>query len=247
MKGLLLAAGAGTRLRPLTSDRPKPMVEIAGEPAVAHSLRWLRRNGVRDVAINLHHHGDVLRGYVRDGRQYGIRVSYSVEPEILGTSGALRPLMGFLQDEEMFAVLYGDVLTDLDLAGVIDAHRRARPDATVVLTRVDDPTRAGVVAFDRVRRVTRMVEKPAANEVFSNWANAGVYLCGPRVLDFVSAEGPQDFARHLFPAMLAHGCFLLAHPSEAVVIDFGSPERLRDAEVTVKGGSLAGMAVGGGC
>jgi NDP-sugar pyrophosphorylase family protein len=122
--------------------------------------------------------------------------------------------------------LYGDVLTDLDLAPVLQAHHAAGADATIVLTRVDDPTRAGIVGFDERRRVTRIVEKPAASDVFSEWANAGIYVCGPTVLQYVSPEGPQDFARDLFPAMLRDGCHVLASPSEALVIDFGSPERL---------------------
>jgi mannose-1-phosphate guanylyltransferase/phosphomannomutase len=226
VKALLLAGGQGTRLRPLTDDRPKPMVEIGGEPAIAHALRWLRQQGVTEVAINLYAHPEVLRRFVGDGARFGLRVIYSLETDILGTSGALRPLHDFFRVEEAFLVLYGDVLTDLDLRSVRRAHAASCADATIVLNRVDDPTRAGIVAFDDACRITRFVEKPAASDVFSEWANAGIYVCGPTVLQYVSPEGPQDFARDLFPAMLRDGCHVLASPSEALVIDFGSPERL---------------------
>jgi NDP-sugar pyrophosphorylase family protein len=236
MRALLLAAGEGTRLHPLTVDRPKPMVEVGGEPAVAHSLRWLRCQGVTEVAINLHHHPRILQDFVGDGSRFGLTVSYSVERSILGTSGALRPLLEFFQGEDPFVVLYGDVLTNLDLQGVLDAHETAEADATVVLTRVEDPTRAGIVSFDAEHWITRFVEKPKASEVFSECANAGVYVCGPRVLDYVAPRGQQDFARDLFPAMLADGRRLLGSPTEAMVIDFGSRERLGIAAEAIRAG-----------
>ncbi len=202
------------------------MVEIGGEPAIAHSLRWLKRQGIGDVAINLHYRPDVLRDYVGDGSGFGLEVTYSLEREILGTAGALRPLFDIFRAERELVVLYGDVLTDLDLEPVLDAHRAAGADATIVVTQVDDPTRAGVVGFDRAHRITRLVEKPGPDQVFSTWANAGIYVCGPRVLDYVTPHGPQDFAGELFPAMLEDGRHLLAYPTDALVIDFGSPERL---------------------
>lgn len=235
MRALVLAAGEGSRLRPHTLDRPKPMVPIGGEPAIAHTLRWLARNGVSEVAVNLHFHPQVLVDYVADGDAFGVRVTYSREPEILGTAGALRSLRAFFAGQEAFVVVYGDVLTDLALAPVAEAHRRSRADATIVLSRADDPTRVGVVDFDAVGRITRFVEKPAAHEVFGDWANAGVYVCGPAVLDFVAPSGAQDFGRDLFPAMLVAGRALHAFPTDATVIDFGAPERLAVADAWVRG------------
>jgi NDP-sugar pyrophosphorylase family protein len=247
VKAVLLAAGAGTRLGLLTADRPKPMMDIDGQPAVAHSLRWLRRQGIDEVVINLHHHPVVLRDFVGDGSKFDLRVTYSLEEQVLGTSGALRPLRSVLRDEEVFCVLYGDVLTNLDLRWVRDAHIMSRPDATIVVTGVDDPTRAGMVVFDDQRRITSFVEKPAADQVVSEWANAGIYLCGPKVLDYVSAAGPQDFGRDLFPSMLQDGCSLLASPTSAAVIDFGSPERLEDARRAVRAGALDWVTAGQAC
>jgi NDP-sugar pyrophosphorylase family protein len=209
------------------------MVEIGGEPAIAHSLRWLRHQDVTDVAINLHSHPDVLRRFVGDGSGFGLRVTYSFESEILGTAGALRPLLEFFRAEDAFVVLYGDVLTEIDLRPVRRTHLTSRADATIVVSRVDDPTQAGIVAFDDDSRITRFVEKPAASDVFSEWANAGIYYCSPAVLRYVSAQGQQDFARDLFPAMLRDGCRLFASPTEALVLDFGSPERLALARTSM--------------
>ncbi len=243
MKALLLAAGAGTRLRPLTHDRPKPMVEIAGEPAIARSLRWLQQQGVTDVAVNLHYRPGVIRKFVGDGARFGVRVRYSLERPILGTSGALRPLASFFRNEEVFLVLYGDVLTNLELRPVLCAHEMANAVVTIVLTKVEDPTRAGVVGFDSDCFINRFVEKPLHHEVFSQWANAGIYLCSPTILAYVAAKGSQDFAHDVFPAMLRDGRRLLASPTRALVIDFGSPERREFAERAIRAGSLARRAV----
>jgi NDP-sugar pyrophosphorylase family protein len=240
---LLLAAGAGTRLMPLTADRPKPMVEVAGEPAVAHSLRWLRSEGVTEVAINLNHFPRVLTEYVGDGARFDVHVTYSLEQgAAYGTSGALAPLRGFFEGEPVFLVLYGDVLTDLPVVPLVAAHLKAGADATIVLTRVEDPARAGVVAYDERRRVTRIVEKPRREQVFSDWANAGVYLCGPAVLRYVPRKPPHDFASQLYPAMLRDGRLLLAYPTEATVIDFGAPERLAKATDWVRARAARALA-----
>ncbi len=236
MKALLLAAGEGTRLRPFTLDRPKAMVEINGEPAVAYSLRWLRREGISEVVINLYHHGEVLERFVDDGSAFGLRVQYSHERELLGTAGALRPVAQFFTADSAFLVLYGDVLTNLRLAPVLALHERSGADATIVLTKVEDPTSAGVVAYDEAGRITRLVEKPRAEDVFSDWVNGGVYVCGARVVDYVASAGAQDFAHHLFPAMLRDGRMLMAYPSNAWSIDYGVPERLTLAEEAIRHG-----------
>ena len=136
MKGILLAAGEGTRLRPLTLDRPKAMVKVGGWPAVAYALEWLRAAGVGEVAINLCRHPEVLQDFVGDGARFGVRARYSVEaPDALGTAGALAPLREFFRGEEAFVVLYGDVLTNLDLAHEKQARILYREPLNVVTTR----------------------------------------------------------------------------------------------------------------
>lgn len=229
MKALLLAAGEGTRLRPLTLTRPKPMVPLGDEPVVAWSLAWLRDNGISDVVINLHYRPEALLEFVGDGSRFGLNVTYSHETELLGSSGALVPLRGYLGDETEFVVLYGDVLTDLDLSAVIERHRETGADFTMVLTHVDDPTRAGIAQMDDDGWIRRFKEKPASDEVFSNWANAGIYVCGPRTWHYLPERGHQDFGTHVVPALITDGAAVLGYPTEATVVDIGSPERLAEA------------------
>ncbi|HXS24666.1 MAG TPA: NDP-sugar synthase [Gemmatimonadales bacterium] len=238
MKALLLAAGEGQRLRPLTADRPKPMVPVAGTPMIAYGLSWLRANGVTEVAINTHYKPESIIRFVGDGSAFGLSVRYSPEPTLLGSSGALAPLRDFLYGPDPFVIAYGDVLTDLRLEPVLAAHREAGADATIVLTKVDDPRRAGMVELNDGGWVRRLIEKPGDWPHADAWANAGIYVLGPRVWDFVPAEGFHDFAFNLFPALLDAGGRVLGVPSDALVIDIGSHERLAAAGSLVESGRL---------
>jgi mannose-1-phosphate guanylyltransferase len=238
VKALLLAAGEGQRLRPLTSDRPKPMVPVAGVPMVAYGLAWLRANGVSQVAINTHYKPEPMAEFVGDGSSFGLSVRYSSEPALLGSSGALAPLRDFFAGEDSFLVVYGDVLTDLVLAPVLTKHRQSGADATLVLTRVDDPRRAGMVELDSTGWVRSLVEKPDQWAAGDPWANAGVYLLGPRVWDFVPSAGFHDFGYDLFPALIAAGGRVLGVRSDAYVVDIGSHERLAAATALVESGRL---------
>ena len=160
-------------------------------------------------------------------------------PRALGTAGALGPLRDYFSLEDVFLVLYGDVVTDLDLGPVLATHRAAEADVTLVVNQVDDPTQSGMVVFDAGGRVLQFVEKPDRRQVPSQWGNAGIYLCGPRVLDYVTGSaGPQDFAYDVFPRMLAGGCRLAAYPTRAPVFEFGSVERLGMVTAAVEKGLL---------
>lgn len=239
MKALLLAAGEGTRLRPLTVDRPKAMVPVAGVPMVAYALRWLSENGITEVAINLHHRPDPLLRFVGDGSAFGLSVVYSREPQLLGSSGALVPLRSFFAGDDPFVVLYGDVLTDVQLDRVVAAHREWAADATIVLTRVEDPRRAGMVETDPSGWVRRFVEKPPRWDGSESWANAGIYVLGPRVWGFLPSGGFHDFGLHLFPSMLASGARVRGIRAEGLVLDVGSHERLARATALVEAGRVA--------
>lgn len=214
------------------------MVPVAGVPMIAYGLSWLRANGVTDVAINVHYRPEPMMEFVGDGSAFGVSVRYSREPALLGSSGALAPLRDFFAGEDPFAVIYGDVLTNLTLAPVLAEHRQSGADATIVLTRVDDPSRAGMVDLDERGWVRALVEKPAHWPDRDPWANAGVYLFGPRVWEFVPARGFQDFAFDLFPALLRAGGRVLGIRSEAAVVDIGSHERLAAASALVESGRV---------
>ncbi len=236
LRALILAAGEGTRLRPLTLDRPKPMLPIAGRPLLEHTIHWLRGFGVREIAINLHYRRQAIVDHFGDGAAWDVRITYSDEDPILGTAGAVRKLASFLAVGS-FIVVYGDVLTDLDLQALLDHHRAmvARDPATLItmsLYHVSNPTEVGLVGLDADGRITRFVEKPRAEEVFTDLASAGVLIAEPAVVDAIPPDTFYDLGRDLFPRLLAQGASLYGWviPPEAYLLDIGTPEKFAQAQ-----------------
>lgn len=231
MKALILAAGEGTRLRPLTLDKPKPMLSIAGVPLMEHTIVWLRTQGIQRVAINLHYKPQAITGYFGDGRSYDVELTYSYENRILGTAGAAKNIQDYL--DETFVVVYGDVLTDLDLNAIIDFHRLKRSIATVGLYRVQDPSSCGIVEMDGSQRITRFVEKPTPEEVFTDLANAGVLVLEPEVLESIPSGRFYDFGHDLFPNLLDAGAKMYGYPIEETyyLIDIGSLDNYERAQL----------------
>lgn len=235
IRAIVLAAGEGTRLRPLTLDRPKPMVPINGTPLLDYILSWLRDEGLSDIAINLHYKPEVIVDYFGDGADRGLRLHYSREASILGTAGAVRNIKDWV-DGAPLLVVYGDVLTDLDLRAFVRAHmHNVRRDPTTAVTlslyHVPNPTEVGLVGMDPTGKVTRFVEKPKPEEVFTDLANAGVLMLQPEVLDLIPAGTFCDFGLHVFPMLLAAGMSIYGWvvPPEAYVLDIGSPEKYQQA------------------
>ena len=228
MKALILAAGKGTRVGNLTQNLPKPMLPVQGKPLLERLVTWLRGYGIEQIAMNLHYCPEVITHYFGDGSQFGVTITYSYEPQLLGTAGAAKQLQTFLN--EPFVVVYGDVFTNLDLAHYLDFHQRqkaraqASTVATLALYRVPNPTECGLVELDQQGRVTRFVEKPPPDQVFTELANAGIMVCEPKILDFVPPAAEYDFGRHVFPALLAAGYALWGQPIAAneYVIDIGT-------------------------
>lgn len=241
MKALILAAGHGTRLRHLTAARPKPMLPLDGRPLLAHTIAWLRGHGVRQIAINLHHHAGCIVETFGDGARWGVTLQYSFEPHLLGTAGAAKRLAHFL--DEPFVVAYGDVYTNLDLGRMQRLHATHRaaqaPTADepcltdacltdtcliMALYAVPNPEACGLVELDAARRVRRFVEKPPPAEVFTDQAFSGVMICDPGVLEEIPAETPFDFGHDLFPRLLARQAPLYGEPLAAgeFVIDIGT-------------------------
>ena len=240
MKALLLAAGEGTRLRPLTLDRPKPMLPLAGRPLLEHLVALLARHGIRDIAINLHYRPSTIVDHFGDGSGFGVRITYSHERELLGSAGAARKLDWFLG--ERFVVLYGDVLTDVDLSRLENADRVFGGLGTLVLAENDDPTRSGIVQLDSAGRIIRFIEKPATAE-FGRLANSGIYVLHRRVLDLVPPGTPFDFGSDLFPGLLAAGLPLYGIASADYVLDIGSVDRYRQAEADLQAGRVRSHVV----
>lgn len=230
MKALILAAGEGTRLRPLTLDRPKPMLPVAGKPLLAITVSMLRRYGVTDLAVNLHHRPEAITNYFGNGAAFGVSITYSHEPQIMGTAGAAKKLEWFL--DETFFVVYGDVLTNLNYQSLIQFHRDRRSLLTLSLYRVPNPTEVGLVGVDSNGRVFRFLEKPRPEEVFTDLANSGVLVCEPEVLSYVPADTFYDFGHHLLPALLELGKPLYGLPlaPDECLIDIGTLENYERAQ-----------------
>jgi len=201
MKALLLAAGEGTRLGALTSHRPKPMIEIGGRPILEYNVRLLARHGYRDVVINLHHCPSVITSHFGDGSAFGVNISYSFEPTLLGTAGAAKNV--FRPSGGPFLVIYADNLTNCNLSELAEFHRSKNAAATMALIYRENATASGVAELGSDQKLVRFVEKPQSHQVFSPWVSAGILLLEPKVLDFIPATPPSDFGRDVFPALLA--------------------------------------------
>lgn len=237
MKALLLAAGEGTRLRPLTDSLPKPMMPVAGQPLLEHLVSLVRSHGVTEIAINLHYCGDAITEYFGDGSAFGVRIAYSYEEALLGSAGAAKRLERFF--DEAFLVLYGDVLTDIDVTQLAELHRRTAAMATLAVYEVDEPSRCGMVELDGAGRVQRFVEKPLPGEIESSLANAGIYCLEPEVLNLVPSGLRADFGHDIFPHLLAMGETVVAyHDPTDYYLDIGSIERYEQANHDMRMGHV---------
>jgi len=209
---MVLAAGLGTRLRPLTLDRPKALVEVAGRPLIAYNLLLLRHHGITDVVINLHHHGEALRTALGDGSHFGVHILYSPEEPLLDTGGAIKNAEALLADDD-FLVLNGDTIIDLPLDRLIAAHRTRAATATLVLRRDPEQVRYGLVEIDSAGRIRRFLGWPeTVAEQLTAYMFAGVHILSPRVLRYMPERGAFSVTRETYPALLAAGEPLYALP-----------------------------------
>jgi mannose-1-phosphate guanylyltransferase len=199
MKAFVLAAGVGSRLRPVTDTIPKCMVRVAGRPLLERWLESLRRAGVDEVLLNLHYLPDVVRAYLAERtRPPAVRTVY--EPELLGSAGTLIANRDWVAEEQMFLACYADNLTDFDLLGLVAAHRRFNPVATLTAFRSDNPSAGGVLEVDAAGWLTHFTEKPA--RPVSDLVNAGIYAFHPSVLGEIAGQPPKDIARDLLPGLV---------------------------------------------
>ncbi len=203
MKAVVMAGGEGTRLRPLTISRPKPMLPVVGRPVMEHILHLLRQHGITEVMVTVRYLATQIEEYFGDGRDFDMQITYSVEQEPLGTAGSVRRCaMGL---HETLLVISGDALTDIDLGKVIAAHHRKGAWVTLALARVSNPLEFGVVITDVQGNITRFLEKPAWSQVFSDTINTGIYVLEPEALAEIPQNQTFDFSKDLFPRLLSMG------------------------------------------
>lgn len=221
MQAVVLVGGLGTRLRPLTNNRPKPLLPIVNQPFIVAQLRRLRDAGIDEVILAVQYLADQFERVLGNGSDFGLRLRIIEEPEPRGTAGAVRHLVHLLHGPTV--VLNGDTVTDLDLKQLYEHHQKHSAALTLALTEVDDPTSSGMVECDTHSRVQRFVEKPRPDQVTTRRVNAGSYLLDPAVLDLIPANRPASLERDLFPHLIASGAPVYGFLSPAYVGDFGTP------------------------
>ena len=213
MKAVIMAGGEGTRLRPLTSLRPKPMVPIVNRPVMEHIVGLCHWHGIDEIVATLQFLPQVIQDYFGDGEEWGVSFEYAVEDTPMGTAGSVKNAEALLGDEP-FVVISGDALTDIDLTEVVEFHKAKGAAVTIALKRVPDPLEFGVVITDEDGRIERFLEKPTWGQVFSDTINTGIYVIEPEVMQFVPKTGQFDFSADLFPLLMEKG-----YPLYGCVVD----------------------------
>ncbi|MDX6505033.1 MAG: mannose-phosphate guanylyltransferase / phosphomannomutase [Gaiellaceae bacterium] len=222
-----MAGGEGTRLRPLTSNQPKPMVPIVGKPCMEHIVELLRDHGFDEVVVTLAFMPQAIRSYFGDGEAIGVKIEYSVEDTPLGTAGSVKQAEGALQ--ETFLVISGDALCDVDLGALLAFHREKSAAVTIGLKSVDNPLEFGIVVTDEDGRVERFLEKPSWSQVFSDTINTGIYVMEPEVLRHIPPGESYDFSSQLFPLLLEMGRPLYGFVLDGYWQDIGNLDQYRQA------------------
>lgn len=219
MKAVIMAGGEGTRLRPLTCGRPKPMVPVANRPVMEYIVELLKNHGISDIAVTLQYMPDLIKKHFGDGSAFNVRMRYYVENKPLGTAGSVKNAESFL--DETFFVVSGDALTDIDLKSAYEFHKSRNAMATIILKRVDIPLEYGVVVTDNDGRIIRFLEKPGWGEVFSDTVNTGIYILSPEVFGYMKPEQVFDFSKDLFPLLLSENKPLYGYITEDYWCDIG--------------------------
>jgi mannose-1-phosphate guanylyltransferase / phosphomannomutase len=221
MKAVVMAGGEGSRLRPLTIRRPKPMVPIAGKPVMEHILNLLKRHGITDVVVTVQYLASNIEDYFGNGSQMGMHITYSREDVPLGTAGSVKNAEEQLHDEP-FLVISGDALTDYNLTDIIKYHQAKKSLATLTLAHVPNPLEYGVIITNEEGHITQFLEKPSWGEVFSDTINTGIYVLDPQIFAYYEKDKPYDFSQELFPYMLRKGDPIYGYIASGYWCDVGN-------------------------
>ncbi len=237
MKAMVLAAGLGTRLKPITFELPKPMVPVLDRPVMAHIVGMLRRQGFDRLIANVHHYPDTIQGY------FGDRLEYRHEEELLGTAGGVRNVADFFGDDPV-VVISGDALTDIDMNELVERHRQAGGIATLTVKKVSETSEYGVVIHDEDGRIQGFQEKPDPDEALSDLANCGIYCFSPEIFDYFPDEPFADWAADVFPKLLENDVPFHVHEIEDYWNDVGSLDELRQGTWDALEGKLGIQVTG---
>jgi mannose-1-phosphate guanylyltransferase/phosphomannomutase len=236
VKAVILAGGEGTRLRPLTSNQPKPMIPLVNRPMMEHIVTLLAHHGFDDIVVTVAYLANHIRNYFGDGSDFGVTMRYATEESPLGTAGSVRNASVELDDT--FLVISGDVLTDIDLTAFVDAHKQHDAFASIALKRVENPVDFGIVITRPDGQIERFLEKPTWGQVFSDTINTGIYVLEPEVFDFIPEGDVVDFASDVFPAALDRGLPLHGYVADAYWEDVGTTDAYLRAHADVLDGKV---------
>lgn len=232
MKTVIMAGGFGTRLRPLTQSLPKPMVPVANLPMLHHIVNLLKKHGLRDYVTLLYFQPEEIQNYFHDGTELGVTMKYLLAEDDLGTAGAVKNAEDLYHGNRVL-VISGDVLTDFDLTAAVSYHESRQAEATIILTRMENPLAYGVVITDTDGRISRFLEKPTWGEVFSDTINTGIYILEPQVFERIPKGKSFDFSQNLFPAMLKEGARLFGYVAEGYWRDIGNLSEYQKAHLDI--------------
>ncbi|MDD1774519.1 MAG: NDP-sugar synthase [Methanobacterium sp.] len=218
-----MAGGQGTRLRPLTSIRPKPMIPLINKPILEHALDRLKNFQLKNVLLTLNYKSNIIKRYFKDGSEMNLDINYSVEKSPLGTAGSVKQAEKYLNDT--FMVLSGDVISNMNFRQMQEFHKKKKALATLVLTRVADPTHFGIAVLNEDQEIVSYLEKPEKDQIFSNIANTGVYILEPEIFNyFDDIEGEIDFSKDIFPRLIEEKAGIYGYVFDGYWNDIGRPE-----------------------
>lgn len=227
MRAIILAGGRGTRLHPLTTRIPKPLVPMFDKPVMQHTVELLARHGICDITVTVSYRANQIMEWFGDGSALGVNIDYYIEETPRGTAGGLKDMADTLPDT--FVVLSGDALTDFDINEAIRFHHNKRAKATLLTYEVADPSQFGIVQTDNAGRIVRFLEKPSPDQVFTRTANTGIYVLDPSVIDFIPSDSVFDFSRDLFPMLMQETDAMWARAMKGYWCDVGNLAQYRDA------------------
>ncbi|MEK7775052.1 MAG: sugar phosphate nucleotidyltransferase [Candidatus Zixiibacteriota bacterium] len=236
MKAIIMAGGFGTRLRPLTINIPKPMVPIGNLPMMEHVVCLLKRHGITDITALLYFQPEKIRDYFGDGSRFGVHIGYVIPDQDYGTAGAVR--FALERADEPILVISGDLVTDFDLSSAMNWHKQAGSQATLLLTRMDNPLAYGIVITSDEGRIIRFLEKPSWGEAFSDTINTGIYILEPAAIQMVPPRTNFDFSQNLFPLMLQRQMGLFGHIMDGYWRDVGNVDEYRNVHVDLFDGKI---------
>ncbi len=234
MKAVIMAGGAGSRLRPLTSNQPKPMISLANRPLMEHIVRLCTRHGFSEIVVTVQFLASIVRNYFGTGEDLGVSMSYATEESPLGTAGSVKNAEDAL--DETFLVISGDALTDIDLGKVVAFHQEKSAQATIVLSRQPNPLEYGIVVADEEGKIERFLEKPGWGQVFTDTVNTGIYVLEPSIFEHIASDEPVDFSKDVFPKLLEAGHPLYGYIADGYWTDVGNADAYRKAQQDVLDG-----------